>query len=150
MRETLGLILMICKVRRYGVFACGIVWSRNWETMSDKQPVKNLIIGSYRRFAPVGLKQLTTSATRANDSAQCGKQRCSIVFNQPKSQLSQESRSAEKASLEPWVFCKIHKGFKGDAEELNYYRMAICRHGAACSGLESGKLPTFDVDSQIH
>jgi hypothetical protein len=54
MRETLDLIQMICKVQRCGVFASGIVWSRNREATSGRQPVKNLLVESYRRFAPVG------------------------------------------------------------------------------------------------
>jgi hypothetical protein len=54
MREKLDLIQMICKVRRCGVFASGIVLSRNRKAMSGRQLVKNLLVGSYRSFTPVG------------------------------------------------------------------------------------------------
>src|SRR5262245_61441382 len=54
MRETFNLIQMICKVRRCGVFASGIVLSRNRKATSGRQPVKNLLVGSYRSFPPVG------------------------------------------------------------------------------------------------
>jgi hypothetical protein len=44
MRETLDLIQMICKVRRCGVFASGIVWSRNRKATSAAESVRAAII----------------------------------------------------------------------------------------------------------
>jgi len=44
MRETLDLIQMICKVRRCGVFASGIVLSQNRKATSGRQPVKNYLL----------------------------------------------------------------------------------------------------------
>jgi hypothetical protein len=77
MRETLNLIQMICKVRRRGVFASGIILSRNRKATSGRQPVKNLLVGSYRRSCFISYSHEDKSfARRLHDQLRARGIRC--------------------------------------------------------------------------